>query len=86
VGQVFTAWSDAIPGTLVVSDSDTADKHALTSFEMPIILGRPSHMFLFELSRIGGDAADTYAADAKLIEFDVHYYAGSAGTINELTD
>ena len=36
------------------------------------------------VSRIGGDALDTYGADAKLLEFDVHYLVDSLGSGGEL--
>ena len=32
-----------------------------------------SAMVIFKLSRVGGDALDTLAADAPLLEFDLHY-------------
>ena len=35
------------------------------------------------LSRVGGDASDTYAGAAKLLEFDIHYQVGKYGTPDE---
>ena len=36
-----------------------------------------------QLSRIGGDAADTFTGNAILKEFDIHYMVSSDGSINE---
>lgn len=87
VGQTFGAWSaEHSAATLAVSDEDTADHHALSAFPPITLLGGPSTMILFEIARLGNDAADTYAADAKLLEFDLHYQAGAAGSIQEFSD
>ena len=37
-------------------------------------------MLLIKLSRIGGDASDTYGADARLLEFDIHYQINTLGS------
>lgn len=34
----------------------------------------------WKLSRIGGDGTDTYGADARLLEFDIHYQIDSVGS------
>jgi hypothetical protein len=87
IGQTFSDQAaDYVLSSPSVADEDTADHHALSSFEFPVIIGRPSHMFLFELARVADDESDTYAADAKFLEFDLHYLAGAAGTINEFSD
>jgi hypothetical protein len=39
-----------------------------------------SCLIKWKLSRIGGDVLDTYAADAKLYEFDMHYCSDSFGS------
>ena len=71
--ETLSAWSDPITVTVpYVSDADTAERHAISSFgELQFEGGRISMMWLFELARVG--SGDTYAADAELLEFDVHY-------------
>jgi hypothetical protein len=44
-----------------------------------------SAMVVFKLSRIGGDALDTLAADVSLLEFDIHYQKDSFGSIPEFS-
>lgn len=64
-----------------VSDQDTANLHAFTPLGDISTAGRKiSDMLLMKLSRLGSDAADTYEATARLIEFDVHYQASTAGS------
>jgi NAD(P)H-hydrate repair Nnr-like enzyme with NAD(P)H-hydrate epimerase domain len=40
-------------------------------------------MLLMTLSRVHNNAGDTYAADARLIEFDIHYQVISPGSRQE---
>ena len=65
-------------------DTDTAWKHLISPFG-PVEMAdlRISCMMLWRLSRIGGDAADTYGADARLLEFDVHFQADNLGSLQE---
>jgi hypothetical protein len=42
-----------------------------------------SSLFIWRLSRVGGDAADTYADDCYLMEFDIHYLMHKFGTETE---
>lgn len=83
IGQVFSAWSADDDATLVVDDNDTAESHALSAFTDIAWAGTGvSTMFLIKLSRIGGD--DTYAADAKMLEFDIHIKSDfPGGSISE---
>ncbi len=37
-------------------------------------------MLIMQLSRIGADELDTYAADARLLEFDFHYEIDRPGS------
>ncbi len=39
-----------------------------------------SSILLMRLSRIGGDALDTYSIDARMLEFDIHYQINSMGS------
>lgn len=86
-GQTFTAWSSSYSlSTASIGDADTANHHALASFPLLTLRGQSSTMILFEIARIADSEDDTYAADAKLLEFDLHYQSGAAGTINEFSD
>ena len=42
-----------------------------------------SAMMIWKLSRIGGDVLDTYTADARLLEFDIHYRLDEIGSTEE---
>jgi len=42
-----------------------------------------SSMLEWRISRIGGDAADTYDNDLVLVEFDIHYMVNRFGSTNE---
>lgn len=44
-----------------------------------------STMMVWKLSRIGGDGTDDYGADARLLEFDIHYQADEIGSAEERT-
>ena len=81
-------WSTPIDVTTPVPDTpdiDTANYHMISAFNPDIDMTglQISDCILFEVSRIGGDAADTYGADARLLEFDVHYQSDSAGSTHE---
>lgn len=85
-GEVFPAYSDAIanPGVPAVADDDTAQQSAIMKFSDIDMTGfRESCIILWGISRIGGDVGDTYPADARLLEFDIHYQLEKRGTIQE---
>lgn len=70
--------------TSTITDDDTAEQHLLTPFADIDMTGLTlSDMLVMKLSRIGGDAADTYGADAALLEFDIHYELDSFGSQQE---
>ena len=82
-------WSDGetiytpVTGT---PDNDTAWEHLLTNFTAIPMTGQTlSTCVLFEVARIGGDELDTYGADARLLEFDVHIEIDSLGSALEFT-
>jgi hypothetical protein len=82
IGEVgdseFTVLTASTPA---VSDGDTAFRHALTPFDDIDMTGMTlSDMLLMKISRLGGDAADTYAADAAMMEFDIHYQSDTLGS------
>lgn len=73
--------SDPVAGT---TDNDTEDEHLITSFGDVTASGKGiSDMLIMHLSRLGSDAADTYGADARLLEFDIHYQRDDPGSIQE---
>jgi hypothetical protein len=83
------AWSandDVTSPVAGTPDTDTADKHLISSFTEIDMTGKSlSDCILFEISRIGADAADTYGADARLLEFDVHIEIDAPGSDLEFT-
>ena len=79
IGGTFGDFSTADKATLAISDGDTANHHALSAFtDIVIPSNSVSTMLLIKLYRDGDD--DTYAADAKLLEFDIHYQIDSRGS------
>jgi len=73
-----TTASSTVTGT---PDNDTADEHLITSFgEIGLTDLEISDMLLIRLSRLGSDGSDTYGADARLVEFDIHYRIDQAGS------
>jgi hypothetical protein len=72
------------PIDILDAGSGTADMHQLASFGNVSMTGkRVSCMMLLLLSRIGGDATDTYTGTAKLNEFDIHYQVDGFGSTFE---
>lgn len=71
----------AVAGT---PDNDTANEILISSFGELAMTGKTiSSLIIWKLSRIGGDAADTYGADARLFEFDLHFEIDSMGSDDE---
>jgi len=73
--------------TTVVSgtpDDNTDSRHLITAFD-PITVADAgiSDVLTMTLSRIGGDAADTYGADARFLEFDIHIQTDQTGSEKE---
>lgn len=76
--------SDTVGGT---PDNDTANEHLISSFGDIDMTGKGlSDCILYELSRVGGDSADTYGADARLLEFDVHFQMDKFGSEERFTN
>ena len=64
--------------------SGTSDDHLLAEFTDIAMTGYTiSCMMLILVSRIGGDASDTYTGTAKLNEFDIHYQIDALGSREE---
>lgn len=73
--------SSVVAGT---PDSDTQNEVLITALgDIDMSAIAISGHLIWRLSRIGGDAADTYAADARLFEFDIHIQIDSRGSIGE---
>ena len=54
--------------------SPAVEVHTISFFERIAGTGKTiSSMFECKLSRLGGDAGDTYSGDARFVEFDLHY-------------
>lgn len=65
-------------------DNDTAGENLISSFgEVDTTDKLISVCILWKLSRIGGDVLDTYAADARLVEFDIHYQLDANGSFQQ---
>lgn len=86
LGEAMDAdWTDLGTVTDAVADTpdtDTADVQMISSWGSQTFMSdaQISDCILWKLSRLGGDAADTYAADARLFEFDVHVQLDSRGS------
>lgn len=87
VGDAFPgSWTQidatsTVPGT---PDNNNANEHLISSFGTLDMSGcEISCILKMRISRVGGDASDTYGADAKLLEFDIHYERDSDGSGGE---
>jgi hypothetical protein len=85
IGEVMDAafTTDAVTAPVAgTPDNDTANEHLISAFSSIDAAGKSiSDMLLVKISRIGGD--DTYAADARLLEFDIHYQKNAFGSVLE---
>ena len=86
IGEVAEAWSTLTTASVLTADADTAELHAMAEWEdvSGTLLGI-SDTIIFQVQRTGGAGADTYGADARLLEFDIHYQADSSGSAAEFT-
>lgn len=85
IGEVETAWSDTISATLVPAlDPGSTQAHAISEFPAIDMSGyHLSDMILVQLGRLYSDPSDTYEADVRLLEFDIHYQIDSHGSREE---
>jgi hypothetical protein len=85
IGETFdfsAGWTTA--NTLDAADG-VAGKHQIHELaEITMTNKTVSCMLHWKLSRIGGDGTDTYTADARLLEFDIHYEIDAMGSSGEL--
>lgn len=81
VGEAMTAATTIASSTSAITDDGTNDVHLITAFSDITTEGVGiSDMLTMVLSRIGGDAADTYGSDARLLEFDIHFKSDQSGS------
>lgn len=87
VGDVFTGWSEwDYQETPLVGIGDVANTHGITSFTpIDMTTYSISCIILWQLGRDAGDDDDTYAEDAKLLEFDIHYQIDASGSAQQFT-
>lgn len=79
IGATFGALSSPVSGTLFSSDSNTANKYAVTTFGSIDGVGKKiGSIIKWQLQRVSGDAGDTYGADAKMLSL-------SFGMLNDST-
>ena len=84
-GGTLGAYSDWAAATDVISDANTAGKVVIASFaEIAMTDLKESCLVLWKLRRNPAATADTYAAAARLFEFDIHYQVGKFGTVSEI--
>lgn len=90
VNEVMDAAFTTLSATALAdgtTDTDTADKHLITPLGDISGEGKQvSDMLICKLSRLGGDASDTYNnQQARFLEFDIHYEIDGLGTAQEYT-
>ncbi len=87
IGEVMDAAFTTVTASAPVAgtpDNDTADEHLITSFGDMTATGKElSDMIMVRLSRLGSDGDDTYGADCRLLEFDIHFVVDSRGSDSE---
>lgn len=84
VGEAWSEFSALIPMTEAVPTGDVADVSGIAS-GAPIIqpTAKISSMFLIRVARNPLHEDDTYEADARLEEFDLHHLRNSRGSLQE---
>ena len=87
INEVMDAAFTTLTATSTVAgtpDTNTANKHLISAFSaISDSTLEVSDMLVMKLSRIGGNAADTYGADVRLLEFDIHIQKNAHGTTQE---
>jgi hypothetical protein len=83
IGATFGGYGALADGTAVVSDSNTANKHALIQWPLDPTGKTVSSILKVYLQRTSAGGGDTYAADAKLLSADCHFRIDSMGSDSE---
>lgn len=92
VKDVGESWDQSTYATNTVTSTVNAfvssnAVHQLTDFADIDMTGKQDSAVIFwKLSRIGGNEADTYNADAQLVEVDFHYRINTLGSLDEHGD
>jgi hypothetical protein len=80
-GVASEAWVGPVVGETELSTGDVADVEGITTFgDLPMPYLVTSKMLAWRLYRKADDAADTYGADARMLELDFHYQKNSLGS------
>lgn len=85
IGEVMDgSWTTLSSETPSISDGDTQYQHAITALGDLTVDGSEeiSDMLVMKFSRVAA-AGSEYAADAAMLEFDIHYQADSPGSEKE---
>jgi len=83
-GAVIGSYSSWVSGTNGVPHNDTAHTVAIDSFAEISMTGKiGSCLVLWKIQRDHDAVGDTYAADARFLEFDFHYRAYGLGSEKE---
>lgn len=83
-GDTAGAYSSPIEATEATAHDDTAEKTAIYTFGEIDGTGKGlSSIFVAKIYRDHDDADDTYGADARLYEFDIHYQIDERGSAQE---
>lgn len=87
VGEVIdTSWTSisAYTAASISTDNNTANQHLITSISSIDGAGKQiSDMLILKLTRDPTETEDTYAADARMLEFDIHYEIDTPGSYKE---
>jgi len=86
MGYIVADMGEVFPAAYTVLDTTgptggIANMHRIVYFEPVDSTGMSlSAMLIWKISRLGGDVLDTYPADARLLEFDIHYQVDEVGS------
>ena len=87
IGEVLDgSWTQIAEDATVsgTPDTDTANKHLITSFGEISTTGKQiSDMLLMKVTRVPTATNDTYEADARLWELDIHFQVDGRGSTKE---
>ena len=85
-GVLDADWTqiDSVNTVRGTEDTNTANKHLITSFgEIDMTGGKISDMMFVRIWRQANASGDTYNADVGLLEFDIHYQVNTNGSRQE---
>lgn len=83
ISEVPTAWSEWLPVESHITDPINTQAHAMSGFpDIDMEDRKISTMLSIQLRRDPLNVGDDYAADAALLEFDIHYRKDGNGSFN----